>query len=899
MTTIARPQAAVRASAGTAHRRSWWDAVLMRDLGLVKLHTGLRMLVCVPVGLAVGFGVALLVGLPVSVGLMLGALPAFLTCFIITDDRAGRVAARSAVVFVPFVIALFGSLALHDYRLLELSLMVVLLFLQFYANRFGVWAADFTAVLFAAYLCGLLLPLPLTSFEGLAAVGAASLAATIAVRSLFFRPNTFLALTRTRRAVAGWSSRVVESSIAVLEAGAAEAPAGQAARAGQASRTAQAAQAGQASRAASAASAARATRERKRLHHRLAQLHGAALVADGLLSLPGSGLSGAAAEDFHRLLFDLELSVDGIGRLTEQLAQRDTNPRRDADRTASGSGSHDLADRADPADPADSAERGHAAQLAVAAALRNVHQHGGRVASSAAADLGQWMHDNPPSNDEAAREARRDIHRLIGLLHDLQHSADRWTELERTLDDAVGEPFASSIALASGRVAGSVPILGDTLAGGGMTGVWGRWRISAPLRTAIQAAIAVAIVEPLAVWLGADRFYWGVIGVMVILAGTNSTHERVRKVLSRGAGTVAGGVLGILAVDALGTTHVWLSLALIVVSLAIGAYWFSSHYWVWVLCLVVAICQVYAFAGQFEDALLPLRLAENMLGASVAVIVSLLILPVATGAMISSAVRRQLGAVGQFVREVEVALSAASASASASAYASAPASAPITAAAAPTSAFDSASSSGATALAELPRLRADARAIDQANYGLTAVMKPLVAVTSGGPYRRDAETRTLLHGITASARLLAAGAETSPPLSSPQRDALTATTTRISLTVDAVVVALGGSARFSNGEHEAARPAPGGALGVSRPGSADRVYGDPEFGSADGDPEFGSADGDPEFGSADGDPEFGDADLPDHLRELTRIESALGGIARLYAVTPPDRASVSSPTTGR
>ncbi|MCU1482064.1 MAG: hypothetical protein JWQ19_2850 [Subtercola sp.] len=812
----------------------------MHDLGLVKLHTGLRMLLCVPAGLAVGYGVALLVGLPVSVGLMLGALPAFLTCFIITDDRAGRVAGRSALVFVPFVIALFGSLALHEYRFIELSLMVVLLFLQFYANRFGVWAADFTTFLFAAYLCGLLLPLPLTSFEGLAAVGAASLAVTIAVRSLFFRPNTFLALARTRRAVAGWSSRVIESSIAVLEADAADTPA---------------AQAGQ---------AAPAIRERKRLHHRLGQLHGAALVADGLLSLPGSGLSGAAAEDFHRLLFDLELSVDGIGRLAEQLAEREASSGGPADHTAPANRTAS-ADRKAPGDRTASAHRTDAAPLAVAAALRSVHEYGGRVASRAAGDLEQWMHDNPPSNDAATHETRRDIHRLIGVLHDLQHSADLWIELERTLDNAAGAPFESSIALAAGQVAGSVPILGDTLAEGGMTGAWGRWRISAPLRTAIQAAIAVAIVEPLAVWLGADRFYWGVIGVMVILAGTNSTHERVRKVLSRGVGTVAGGVLGILAVDALGTSHVWLSLALIVVCLAIGAYWFSSNYWVWVVCLVVAICQVYAFAGQFEDALLPLRLAENMLGASVAVIVSLLILPVATGAMISSAVRRQLGAVGRFVREVEVAVSA-TATASSSASSS--------------SVSASSSSSGAKASAELPRLRADARAIDQANYGLNAVMKPLVAVTSGGPYRRDAETRTLLYGITASARLLAAGAETSQPLSPPQLDALAATTTRISLAIDAIVVALGGSFRFGDSGEESAPPAQSSELRTSRPGSA--YHADPEFGSAH-----------------HGDPEFGDTDLPDHLHELVRIESALGGIARLYAVTPPNRASVSSPTTVR
>ena len=40
---------------------------------------------------------------------MIGALPAFLTCFVVVDEKASRVAARSGALIVPFLIALVGS----------------------------------------------------------------------------------------------------------------------------------------------------------------------------------------------------------------------------------------------------------------------------------------------------------------------------------------------------------------------------------------------------------------------------------------------------------------------------------------------------------------------------------------------------------------------------------------------------------------------------------------------------------------------------------------------------------------------------------------------------------------------------------------------------------------------
>ncbi|MFS2032172.1 FUSC family protein, partial [Curtobacterium sp. CT11-45] len=244
-------------------------------------------------------------------------------------------------------------------------------------------------------------------------------------------------------------------------------------------------------------------------------------------------------------------------------------------------------------------------------------------------------------------------------------------------------------------------------------GPWRRWHLTASLRTAVHAAIAVAIVEPLALLLDGSRFYWGVIGVMIVLAGTNTTHERIRKGLHRGVGTVVGGAVGIVLVHLLGTTHPWVTIVLVCVLLAVGTYGFGGVYSLWAACLVVVLCQVYAFSGTFTDSLIPMRLAENLLGAAVAVLVSAVVFPIATRAVIRRAVRRQLVAVRAFV----LALVGVEDDDEADA--------------ADTTEADRASR----------QLRARSRAVDAATYQLDAVLRPMVRFPTGGPARAASARR--------------------------------------------------------------------------------------------------------------------------------------------------------------
>ncbi|ROP66730.1 FUSC family protein [Curtobacterium sp. PhB115] len=638
--------------------RRFADRVLALDPGLVKTDGALRTLVAVPAGMAVGYAVAAVFGLPGILGVMIGAMPAFITCLVIVDPSSGRTAARTGAVLVPFVVALAGSIALQPFRLLELVLIVVLLFLQFAAASWGAWASDAAIVGFAGYLCGLLLPLPETSVVPLALVVAGSLAVTVLVR-LLLRPDPHRALLRTRRGFVARGSDVLEAAVAVLAA--AEDPAAR-------------------------------RRTLARLRRRRDRYHEIALTVDGMLAASGVD-ADTAAEELHRLVFDTHFAIDELGRSAGALVEHGA-----------------------PADVR------HAVLRAFTIVLRHGGSHGDEAAHTLLARYGT----TPSAADPASRTSAV-VRRAAAEFADLRVAGDRWRALRDDLPrHGAGVPFATPVVLAGGRPAGAVPILADAVA----EGPWRRWHLTASLRTAVHAAIAVAVVEPLALLLDGSRFYWGVIGVMIVLAGTNTTHERVRKGLHRAVGTVVGGAVGIVLVHLVGTTHPWVTLVLVCVLLAVGTYGFGGVYAVWAACLVVVLCQVYAFSGTFTDTLIPMRLAENLLGAAVAVLVSAVVFPIATRAVVRRAVGRQLEAVRAFVLAL-VGVDADQTDEVTGEPDASRASRPSPA---------------------VPDLRARSRAVDAATYQLDAVLRPMVRFPTGGPARADARTRTSLQAAAAFAR---------------------------------------------------------------------------------------------------------------------------------------------------
>jgi uncharacterized membrane protein YccC len=624
--------------------REW---LLTRDIGLVRYDAGLRMLACMSVGIAVGYAVSVALGLVPFIGMMIGALPPFLSCLIVVDGTAAKEAGRTALLLVPFAVALLSSAALRDHRLVELLLLVVLLFVQFWAAAFGTVAGDLGIALFSAYLCGLLLPLPTEALEKLVVVDAAALAATVVVRALLFRPAPRRRLLRVREAFLYGAARVLEAT---------------------------------------ADFATDPTEEhRATLRRRVDRLRETALVADGLLGEVGT--AGPATQRLHELLFDTELSLEGVVSVSAEMLATEGDDAADLRRTT-------------------------------ARALRAAAEPGPHGVERAARHLQATGFASP----EVVALRRR----LVDHLTDLADSSYRWQARLAELDEEDTPPFDTSVTLVGGRVKGSNAVLEDALAEGDMSGPWRRFRVGTQLRTGIQAAVAVALCEPLALLTGGTRYYWAVIGVLVIFAGTSSVDERVRKAGKRIAGTVVGGVIGIALVALVGADHPYVSVAIVLVAVTVGTWAFAAYYSIWVVCLVVLLCQVYVHAGMFTNGLLVLRLVENSLGALLAVLVSLLVLPVRTGALVDRAVRRHLDAVAALAEDA-----------------------------------------GRPGEASADRLRADARAVDVARFQLRSVLDSILPTASARRSDDRAEVRLRLDALTAWCHRLARhappGIEQLPP----------------------------------------------------------------------------------------------------------------------------------------
>jgi uncharacterized membrane protein YccC len=539
------------------------DAVLIGDPGLSRLIAGWRSLVSIAAGLAASYGAAALLGEPAVAGLAIGGLLGFITAIAVSDNSARGIATRCSASYVPFVLSLALSIALHPYRAATLSMMVVLLFVHFYANTFGPYGHDFGVVLFASFLSGMLLPLPSSALGSLAGIAALSLIAVTVARLACCRVRHGRLLAYAERAFLARARRVLAAATDVMEAAGGD--------------LAEADGAGE-----------QVPRAARRLHSEAHKLHRAALLADACLSQPGPSPRGLAAERRHRLIYDTEQAVQATGRVAEALARA----------------------------------------------------------------LAEQQADGRPAASMAALASR-----FAGLQANLKRLALAWDDDQHDEADAeAGAPFVSPVALLAGRLPGSTLLARRAVASGGLKGLWGRWRMTPHMRTAIQVAIAVAIATPLGDLIDAERFYWADIGALIILAGTNTSQDRIRKLGKRAAGTVAGGAIGIGLAHLLGTGHPLASCAVITVFLAAGVYALADYYGIWVTCLVIALCQVYEYSTALTDQLMAYRLAENMLGATVAVIVAIFVLPLSTRSVVQHGLNSYFNALAELVEHAGHAL---------------------------------------------------------------------------------------------------------------------------------------------------------------------------------------------------------------------------------------------------
>ena len=214
-------------------------------------------------------------------------------------------------------------------------------------------------------------------------------------------------------------------------------------------------------------------------------------------------------------------------------------------------------------------------------------------------------------------------------------------------DDIEKSAFQSSVVLIGGWLPGSAQVSSTASLEGGS-----RWDKRAGLprytRNAIQIGVAAGVAIALGDLVSPQRFYWAVLATFIIFMGAHNAGEQVRKALFRVVGTVIGIGVGSLLVSAVGHHTLW-SIGVVLVSLFLGLYLFRISYAFLAVAITVTVSQLYQQLGEFTNSLLLVRLEETALGAAVAIVVVMLVLPLRTRQVLRVAVREHVEAVGQLV----------------------------------------------------------------------------------------------------------------------------------------------------------------------------------------------------------------------------------------------------------
>jgi uncharacterized membrane protein YccC len=432
-----------------------------------------------------------------------------------------------------------------------------------------------------------------------------------------------------------------------------------------------------------------------RMQRALRRLNITTVTIDGRLAQPEVAADPDIAELLHQYLFDAELALQGIGQAVGQMTGRHV--------------------------PAQLRET-----MVVALVLaRDAHLARSDALHPAAELIRRQAATTPEAMSANEAEVRALARRVAELLDALADALASWLNLGWNSPTARARvPFQPTVALERNQPAGTGPAaqrVADAHGGHG-------WRRVIPvLRVPLQAAVAAAITLPIAYAIDPDRFYWGLIGVLVGFFGSNTTPERLRRLGHRVVGTVLGAVIGIALVHLIGPGHIYWTMAVIVVGLAFGSWGLQFQYAYTVTGLVVALVQLYALTAPYNqmDWLLTQRLIDNALGMAVAAGCAAVLFPVSTRKVAREANRAYLSALEQLIAQVAVRWKEPDT--------------PV-------------------------RLRGSARALDAALLQVDSVVRPLVRMPLSVRGRSGENLFALLATATRHAHLLAAAADVNTDL---------------------------------------------------------------------------------------------------------------------------------------
>ena len=570
------------------------DRVQAGDPALARLRSGWRMLMVFPAALGAGYAMARALGQPGLFGLTFGGMVGLICGLSIFGPKPGKVVVRCVWCVPAMLIAMFCAIEIQPYRIPALIASAAALCVQLALTSptLGEFWRDSGTMFFTGFLGGVLAPVPVAELKYIAAITAAAALAAGFIQALACRTRPESGFASVERGYLSRVRDVVRLSTKLLEAG----------------------------------PGAGAERASRRLSRAMVRLNESAMLVDGYL--PASGLSGPQAARRHTLVFDTERAAHAVGRVVARLCGAP------------------LPDEVRPL------------LLTALAGL------GGRSRPEAAVPDGTgallaWLarHEDDTQDPDFQLLVTR-LYRFVAVLADLHRTAHAWTAedgaqpVDRGVATASADPFTTAITLVRGKLPGTHLLTTRTMASGTVRGSWGfLGKIGPQSRIVVQAAVSLAIAVPLGDLISGRRYYWAMIGVMIMLVGTNSPHERVRKTIARVLGTAVGCAAGVVVGDLLKTNHPWASLILVCAAMAIGAYAITSYYYIWGGALAFVLIQLYGWSTGFQDSVILLRAGENGLGGVIATLVGLVVLPVASRTLWRRAHATDIRALAAFVRD--------------------------------------------------------------------------------------------------------------------------------------------------------------------------------------------------------------------------------------------------------
>jgi uncharacterized membrane protein YgaE (UPF0421/DUF939 family) len=517
------------------------------------------------------------------IAMMLGAILAMISGFGVVMYSTARGQAI-ALLFLPVPMLAMLALGLVDHvRLLSLASLAVVLAIGTYCRRFGPLGFNGGILAFMGAFLGFFIQdyVTLGQFGWLAAEILLGTLVTFIVHFALFSPRPAAAVRRMQRSYAA-RARDVASEIAENY--------GDRVRDGEDQKA------------------------EARLQSHLLRLNEAALLIDARLDAVPAGWSAAA---LHQRLFDAEAGLSNVARFALAIATRGF-----------------------PAEITGTAGR----------ALDGLRDADFGAVTDSIAVIRGVLDNHSPSRPRLSPTDRVLLHRFATSAAESAGAlrAFRRYPADAAPDDTpVGVPdgvFTTQVTTFGGWLPGSSAIAGLASKERGGRGLIERIRLAPYARIAIQMGIAVGGAIALGDQLSGRRFYWALLGAWVTFMGTNTAGEQLRKATFRIAGTLVGVVAGALLAHAVGNQVDW-QLVVVLVSMFLGLYLFRVNYTFMVIGITVMVSQLYVELGEFSNSLLLLRLEETSIGAGVAILTVLIVLPLHVGRVARVAAREQIAAL--------------------------------------------------------------------------------------------------------------------------------------------------------------------------------------------------------------------------------------------------------------